>query len=120
MKNTEGITMAIYSGYLAAWAIAGSLNRPSRKLFYQDTYVQNLKTRLTLFYLLTYPDKDIPVQLRSAIRESIINQSENEIYLTFSQPTLTSRAVGFNRILHEHGLNMQQVIRNIALPQELM
>lgn len=116
--NSEGITMAMYSGYLAAWAIAGSILKPQRKLFYRDSYIRNMKTRLTLFYLLTYPEKNIPEELLLSIRESILQQSNTENHLTFSQLTLTNRGRGFDDILKQYGMNMDQVIRNVELPGE--
>jgi flavin-dependent dehydrogenase len=116
--NSEGITMAMYSGYLAAWAIAGSIIKPQRKLFYRDSYIRNMKTRLTLFYLLTYPEKNIPEELLLSIRESILQQSNTENHLTFSQLTLTNRGRGFDDILKQYGMNMDQVIRNVELPGE--
>ncbi len=118
--NSEGITMAMYSSYLAAWAISNALHKPQRQSFYRDTYIKHIKNRLTLFYLLTYPDKNIPQELLDEIKDSIINQSDTENYLTFSQLTLTSRAFGFDQILKQFGLTMNKTIHTVDLPPSLI
>ena len=118
--NSEGITMAMHSGYMAAWAISGSLANPQRRHFYKNTYIRNLKTRLTLFYLLTYPDKNFPPNYVSLIKQSISNQSDTENLLTLSQLLLTNRASGFDKVLQSYGMTIKDVIKSVEIPNELL
>ena len=118
--NSEGITIAMYGATLAAWAVHNSLKRPARKDFYQELFCRSLQMRLNLFQLLALPDEMIPPHLITKIKESVLNQSTNENYLTLAQLMLTSRGKDFPKLLKSVGLSEKEVFRTVSVPNSLL
>jgi len=91
--NSAGVITACYTGYAAAWAVASSLKKPSRKTFFKDIFSTVVRQRLSLFRLSALPPghnsypEDIPVALRAARLDS---KSEQE--LLYVQSVLTDRS----------------------------
>ncbi|MEZ4886673.1 MAG: NAD(P)/FAD-dependent oxidoreductase [Chitinophagales bacterium] len=118
--NSEGITIAMYGATVAAWAVEKSLQKPHRSEFYRDTFCRNLQVRLNLFQLLAFPDEMVPNHLVEQIRESILNQSDDENYLTLAQLMLTSRGKDFPELLASIGLSEKEVCQTMEVPDELL
>ncbi len=117
--NSEGITIAMYGATIAAWAVEKSLKRPHRSDFYRDTFCRSLQIRLDLFQLLAFPDEMIPEHLIQKVKDSVLNQSDNENYLTLAQLMLTSRGKDFPELLESIGLSDKEVYQTMDVPSEL-
>ncbi len=91
--NSAGVITACYTGYAAAWAIDESLQKPSRRKFFRDTFSTVVRQRLSLFRLSALPvglnsyAEDVPIALKAARLDS---SSEQE--LLYVQSVLTDRS----------------------------
>lgn len=89
--NSAGVVSALYSGYVAQWAIDKSLQKPSRKDFYRDVYEKQYMVKLNLLKLLAYPNEIHDDEIIKYSENALKNQSAEEINLMISQLILINR-----------------------------
>lgn len=89
--SSEGVPMAMYGGYLAAWGIENCLKNPKRKSFYRDLCLKEYKKRLNVFKMLAYPGHGLPDDLSNCMQEGMRNFGESEIQLIIAQSKMTGR-----------------------------
>lgn len=117
--NSEGVTMALYGGMMAAWAIQKSLENMARVDFYKNMYINTLERRFKVFQLLSYPkDKIAPHLLQSCI-EVIKGQSEDETNLILAHLVLTNRANDFPELMEAMNINKKIGWKEIPLNENI-
>ncbi|MEM1320977.1 MAG: FAD-dependent oxidoreductase [Bacteroidota bacterium] len=116
--NSEGVTMSMYGGLMAAWSVYKVLEQPTRADFYQKLFADNLKRRLQVFQLLSYPSHQIPDQLRESCRHIVANQSRDESYLILAHLVLMNRSKDFPDLLQAMGIPPKEVCPRIELVHE--
>lgn len=114
--NSEGVTMSLYGGFLAAHCVERSLAQEIRKDFYRELYASTLRKRFHLFQVLSYPSKTIPKHLLDSVKKIILNQSKEENYLIVEHLLVTNRANDFADILNEMGIPLKEVCCDVPLP----
>jgi flavin-dependent dehydrogenase len=97
--STKGVPMAMYGGYLAAWAISNSLKKSNRKDFFQRLFIQEYDKRLQIFKLLAYPGNQLPAELLGAGKKILKTFGEREIRLIRAQAKLTGRLTNLDELL---------------------
>lgn len=114
--NSEGVTMALYSGFLAADCIFNSLTKRRRSKFYKDYFELTLRKRYQVFKVLSYPSKNIPKELIDGVKDVILNQSKEESYMIVDHLICTNRSIDFPELLEELGIPKKQLARTLPLP----
>lgn len=97
--SSEGVPMAMYAGYLAAWAISFGKRKEDRRSFCRELYTREYGKRLEIFKLLAYPGNELPPELLKAGREIIKSFSSQEIQLIIAQASMTGRKNNLDLIL---------------------
>jgi len=113
--NSEGVTMGLYGGMMAAWAVENSLKNEKRQKFYQKVFVDSLDKRFSVFQLLSYPKDKIPPHLLDDCMNLIKNQSEVENNLILAHLNLTNRAQDFPNLLDAMNININRQWKEIPL-----
>lgn len=118
--NTAGVVFAMYSGFLSATSISGSLHNAADEERFRNMYSKLYGDRLSLFRILALP-ADSP-GIADAVEKAaaaVASLSQQEQALMLGQATLTSRPNGIAAALLKRGIAPSLDIRTIELPPEL-
>lgn len=118
--NSEGVTMGLYGGMMAAWAIKNTLKNERREDFYRDMYISSLEKRYKVFQLLSYPREEIAPHLIESCKEVVRNQSESESNLILAHLMVTNRAKDYPEILDSMDIDIKKGWRDIELDKHLL
>jgi flavin-dependent dehydrogenase len=94
---SNGVTVAFYSGYLAAWAIDRSLRKKESAHIYQSIYARQVQGHLRLLRNLALPDW-IPKESPEVLRKLLWAQNETERDLMSAVAVVSGRADNVYRI----------------------
>ena len=109
--NSAGVAVSLYTGYLAAWSIAASLEKPEKAEYYTTLFDSLVRQRLSLYRISalpegvnSYAEEDYPLALQAAQFEK---NSEQElllvqVYLTHRRENLRRLYEMDNRIKYDH------------------
>lgn len=106
--NSGGVTVAMYGGMLASWAIINSLKNQNREEFYREYFVRQMKKRLAVFQLLSYPKEKIIEELKSPSIEYFKNQSIDETSIALAHLMITNRGEDFDLLMKNSGISFRK------------
>lgn len=118
--NSEGVTMALYCGFLAANCIIKSLEKVSRADFYKSYYATTLRKRYQVFKVLSYPSETMPKELVEGVKDLILNQTSEESNLILDHLTCTNRSFDYPELMESLGVSAKFLARKLPLPIPLM
>lgn len=90
-----GAVLAMYSGYLATWAIDNALKNPSRASHYESLFASQLRARLEVARALALPSYGGAPSSGDQAKTAIQFETSLEQELMFVASTLTSRSENF-------------------------
>jgi flavin-dependent dehydrogenase len=90
-----GVVFALYSGWLAAWAVDRSFRRPDRTTAYQAMFARQFTSRLEASRSLALPRYGAGGAEADAIRESFAFESSVERDLMLTASSLSTRSENF-------------------------
>ncbi len=105
-----GAVLAMYSAYLAAWAIDSTFRNPSRASHYRELFSSQLLGRLEVSRALALPPYGLSSEVSRLARTSIEFEASLEQELMYVVSTLTSRSDNFAEMAR--GVDGQRVISN--------
>ncbi len=114
--NSEGVTMALYSGFLAADCILKSLEKTNRADFYQSYYEKTLRKRYKVFKVLSYPSKTLPKELIEGVKDVVRNQSTVESHMILDHLICTNRSTDYPELLESLGIPKKEFPQRLPLP----
>lgn len=114
--NSEGVTMSLYGGFLASYAISNALKNSKRADFYKQIYSDTLLSRSQLFQLLSYPVKKMPAHLIKSCKDILKNQSHDESSLILAHMMLTRRSNDFVELMNKLEIPVKNAWREIPVP----
>ncbi len=98
--NSAGVAVSLYTGYLSAWSIAASFEKPQKAAYYSKLFDSLVRQRLSLYRISalpegvnSYAEEDYPLALQAAQFEK---NSEQELLLV--QTYLTHRRENLSRL----------------------
>ena len=99
-----GITMALYSGHLAAWCIDRALKDGMSAERQSEFYSKSVKGRLEVARLLALPHyvsgREVSTLAKAAMRFERLDARE----LMFAASSMVTRAENFQHLMHESGM----------------
>lgn len=93
-----GVVLGLYSGHLAAWAIARALGNPARAAGSQALFARQFRGRYELARAMAIPGRDLRPEDRQIAGEFIGFQSRAEQDLMYTAALLTTRSDNFRAI----------------------
>jgi len=118
--NSAGVTFAMYAGFLAAWAIEGSLHRPERSVRNQEFFEFQYRHRLHIFRLIAVPpDRDFGEAQMQEVREGLRFFSKAEKQLALTTSFLTHRQHRIRNVLEQLEIDDAAIYDEVSLPPTL-
>jgi flavin-dependent dehydrogenase len=109
-----GVALAMYSGFLAAWSIHGSLRRPASTERNRGIFVDQLRTRLEVGRALALPRLGAGEDDMAAARHLIGFESALAQELFYVASTLTTRSDNLKDLAPSGGVRTSDKLREIA------
>lgn len=111
--NSSGVSMAFYSGFLAASQIENCFKKPNNSEKYKKFYDQTLKIRYNLFKAAARPEEKLTDKMLKSCQTVFKMMSEDELQLIMTQISLTQRSKNMPEFVKQIGTEFQHIYKEV-------